>query len=59
MWAATTRSPWADNAAIAALPASHLERFEHSGHYPFIEEPDRFAAVVAACFSSVAERQVP
>jgi pimeloyl-ACP methyl ester carboxylesterase len=49
------QTPWPANAAIAAaLPAGHLEVFERSGHYPFIEEPDRFAAVVAAFLSSVA-----
>ena len=48
------QTPWPDNAAIAAaLPAGRLEVFERSGHYPFVEEPDRFAAVVAAFRSSV------
>jgi pimeloyl-ACP methyl ester carboxylesterase len=27
---------------------------ERSGHYPFVEEPDRFAGVVAAFLSSAA-----
>ena len=50
------QTPWPDNAAItAALPAGRLDVFEHSGHYPFIEEPDRFTAVVAAFLTSVAE----
>jgi proline iminopeptidase len=49
------QTPWADNAAIAAaLPAGRLEVLERSGHYPFVEEPDRFAAVVAGFLSSVA-----
>jgi pimeloyl-ACP methyl ester carboxylesterase len=49
------QTPWPDNAAIAAaLPAGRLEVFERSGHYPFVEEPDRFTAVVAAFLSSVA-----
>ena len=48
------QTPWLDNAAIAAaLQHGRLEVFEHSGHYPFLEEPDRFAAVVAAFLSSV------
>jgi pimeloyl-ACP methyl ester carboxylesterase len=48
------QTPWPDNAAIAAaLPAGRLEVFERSGHYPFVEELDRFAAVVAAFLSSV------
>ena len=56
------QTPWPDNAKIAAaLPAGRLEVFERSGHYPFIEEPDRFTAVVAAFLTSVAgsARQVP
>jgi pimeloyl-ACP methyl ester carboxylesterase len=53
------QTPWPDNAAIAAaLPAGRLEVFERSGHYPYLEEPERFAAVVSAFFSLVA-RQVP
>jgi proline iminopeptidase len=49
------QTPWPDNAAIAAaLPAGRLKVFERSGHYPFVEEPDRFAAVVAAFRSFVA-----
>jgi pimeloyl-ACP methyl ester carboxylesterase len=48
------QTPWPANAAIAAaLPAGHLEVFEPSGHYPFNEEPDRFAAAGAAFVSSV------
>jgi proline iminopeptidase len=48
------QTPWPDNAAIAAaLPAGRLEVFERSGHYPFLEEPERFTAVVAAFRSSV------
>lgn len=53
------QTPWLDNAAIAAaLPAGRLEVFERSGRYPFVEEPGRFTAVVAAFLSSVG-RQVP
>ena len=49
------QTPWPSNATIAAaLPAGRLEVFERSGHYPFIEEPERFAAVVAAFLASVA-----
>jgi pimeloyl-ACP methyl ester carboxylesterase len=41
--------PNAANAAIvAAPPYGHLEVFDRSGHYPFVEEPERFAAVVGA-----------
>jgi proline iminopeptidase len=48
------QTPWPDNAAIAAaLPAGRLEVFERSGHYPFVEEPEHFTAVVAAFLSSV------
>jgi proline iminopeptidase len=49
------QTPWLDNAVIAAtLQNGRLEVFERSGHYPFLEEPDRFAAVVAGFLSSVA-----
>jgi pimeloyl-ACP methyl ester carboxylesterase len=49
------QTPWAANAEIAAaLPAGRLEVFEHSGHCPFVEEPDRFTVVVGAFLSSVA-----
>ena len=48
------QTPWPDNAAIAAaLPGGRLEVFERSGHYPFVEEPERFTAVVAGFLSSV------
>ena len=48
------QTPWPDNAAIAAaLQDGRLEVFERSGHYPFLEEPDRFTAVVAGFLSSV------
>jgi pimeloyl-ACP methyl ester carboxylesterase len=49
------QTPWPDNAAIAtALQDGRLQVFERSGHYPFLEEPGRFAAVVAAFLASVA-----
>ena len=32
---------------VDTLPAATLEIFERSGHQPFVEEPDRFTAVVA------------
>lgn len=32
--------------AHAAMPGSQLEVFEHSGHFPFHDDPDRFIAVV-------------
>jgi pimeloyl-ACP methyl ester carboxylesterase len=48
------QTPWPSNAAIAAaLPAGRLESFEDSGHYPHLEEPGRFTAVVRAFLSSV------
>jgi len=31
----------------AGIQGSRLEIFEHSGHYPFIEEPERFRQIVA------------
>ena len=30
-----------------ALPDATLQIFEHSGHQPFFEEPDRFAEVLS------------
>jgi pimeloyl-ACP methyl ester carboxylesterase len=49
------QTPWPANATIAAaLPAGRLEVFERSGHYPFVEEPDRFTVVVGAFLASVA-----
>jgi pimeloyl-ACP methyl ester carboxylesterase len=32
--------------AHAAMPGSRLEVFEHSGHFPFHDDPDRFIEVV-------------
>lgn len=32
--------------AHAAMPGSQLEIFEHSGHFPFHDDPDRFIEVV-------------
>jgi pimeloyl-ACP methyl ester carboxylesterase len=40
-------------AIAAALPYGRLEVFERSDHYPFLEEPEHFTAVVAAFLSSV------
>ena len=40
----------------AGIPGSELVVFEESSHYPFAEEPERFAAVVEA-FLSRCERQ--
>ena len=34
-------------AAKQALPGSHLEIFEHSGHFPHTEEPERFVEVLS------------
>ena len=33
-------------AAHAAIPHSRLELFPDAGHYPFEEDPERFAAVL-------------
>jgi len=49
------QTPWPSNAEIAAaLSAGRLEVFERSGHYPYVEEPDHFAAVASGFLSSVA-----
>src|SRR5512132_3501284 len=49
------QTPWRDNAKIAAaLAAGRLELFARSGHYPHLEEPERFTAVVADFLASVA-----
>lgn len=37
----------------AGIPDSRLVFFEHSGHAPFVEEPDRFREVVARFWSQV------
>jgi pimeloyl-ACP methyl ester carboxylesterase len=34
------------HAAHAAMPGSRLELFEHAGHFPFHEDPARFAGVL-------------
>ena len=39
----------------AGLPDARLVVFEESGHYPFLEEPARFAAEVEAFFSATAK----
>jgi pimeloyl-ACP methyl ester carboxylesterase len=39
----------------AGLPRACLRRFEHSEHYPFIEEPERFWAEIAAFLQPPAE----
>lgn len=38
----------------AALPNSELVIFEESGHWPFVEEPEKFIAVVRAWLNSLA-----
>lgn len=40
----------------AALPNAQLEVFENSGHYPFLEEPERFMALVEAFLVATAKR---
>jgi proline iminopeptidase len=45
-------TPLAKSQEIAALiPASRLEVFDHSGHMPMFEEPERFQAVLRAFLS--------
>jgi proline iminopeptidase len=39
---------WDDVLPSPSLPGARLCLFERSGHQPFVEEPDRFAALVAA-----------
>jgi proline iminopeptidase len=42
------QTPLAGNAAIAAaIPGGELVVFDRSGHYPFVEEPSRFAGVAS------------
>jgi pimeloyl-ACP methyl ester carboxylesterase len=44
---ADPQTPPRDNAAIAArLPDCRVVVFDRSGHYPYVEEPDRFRDVV-------------
>ncbi len=38
--------------AHAAMPGSHLEIFEGSGHFPFHDDPDRFVEVLEQFISS-------
>ncbi|GAA2103225.1 alpha/beta fold hydrolase [Microlunatus panaciterrae] len=38
--------PWHATAAQAAVPGCRVELFEGSGHFPHLDEPDRFAEVV-------------
>ena len=33
-------------AGSASMPGSRIEIFESAGHFPFNQEPDRFAAVI-------------
>lgn len=48
---------------VAGIPGAELALFEGSGHHPFIEEPERFCAVVLdfleRCHRSVGDRQAP
>jgi pimeloyl-ACP methyl ester carboxylesterase len=43
--------------AHAAMPGSHLEIFERSGHFPFHDDPDRFVEVVERFIESSAPAQ--
>jgi pimeloyl-ACP methyl ester carboxylesterase len=40
-------------AAVAAIPGSRLELFEASGHFPQLDEPERFAALLSAFVADV------
>jgi len=42
-------------ALAAGLPQSRLAVFEHSGHYPFVEEHERFVAIVQEWMANAAE----
>jgi pimeloyl-ACP methyl ester carboxylesterase len=42
------------HAAHAAMPGSRLELFEDAGHFPFHDDPERFAAVLADFVASTA-----
>jgi len=44
--------PSAVGAWLAAVPGARTALFEHSGHLPFLEEPERFHQVVRAWTSS-------
>jgi len=49
-----TPPPLAQDLA-SALPSAQLVVFEDSGHYPFLEEPERFVATVEAFLAETAE----
>ena len=38
---------WHATAAQQAIPGSQVELFEGAGHFPHLDEPDRFAALLA------------
>lgn len=46
-----TPPPFAEELALA-IPGARLELFERSGHYPFVEEPRRFARLVGEFLSA-------
>ena len=46
-----TPPPFAEELALA-IPGARLEVFERSGHYPFVEEPRRFARLVGEFLAS-------
>ncbi len=41
----------------AHLPNSTVEIFENSGHFPLMEEPERFAQVVTAWLSRISDQE--
>jgi pimeloyl-ACP methyl ester carboxylesterase len=52
IWGARDRMipAWHAVRAQQAIPGSQIEVFERSGHFPHLEEPDRFAAVLGEFF---------
>jgi pimeloyl-ACP methyl ester carboxylesterase len=45
-------------AAHAAMPGSRLEVFERAGHFPFQDDPERFAAVLADFIAGTEPAQI-
>jgi pimeloyl-ACP methyl ester carboxylesterase len=46
------------HAAHAAMPGSRLEVFEGAGHFPFQDDPERFAAVLAEFIAETEPAQI-
>jgi pimeloyl-ACP methyl ester carboxylesterase len=44
----------ANKRVVSGIPGARIVVFEHSGHYPFVEEVDKFARVVSAfCIANI------